>query len=182
LDASDHFLGSLRQVEEFADMSPFVESAAAAAHSPLILAVTVDLDKSVFVQMALFAALVVVLKPLLFDPMLRVFALREERTVGAKAEARAMQERAADILARYDGALKQARSTAAEQRESHRKETAQLESQILEEARLAVETIMAAGRGRIIAEIETLQKDLAATSTGLAGEIGSQVLGREVRS
>ncbi|HSC88028.1 MAG TPA: H(+)-transporting ATPase [Polyangiaceae bacterium] len=162
-------------------MSPFVESAAAAAHSPLLLAVTVDLDKSVFVQMVLFAVLVVVLKPLLFDPMLRVFALREEKTVGAKDEARSMQERAADILARYDGELKKARALAAEEREAHRKETVRLEAQILDEARLTAEGILANGRSRIITEIEVLQKGLAANTGSLGAALASQVLGREVK-
>ena len=42
-------------------MSPFVESAAPAAGAsfrPLISSVTVDLDKSVLVQMAIFAVLI----------------------------------------------------------------------------------------------------------------------------
>lgn len=163
-------------------MSPFVESAAAAAHSPLILAVTVDLDKSVFIQMVIFAILVVVLKPLLFDPMLRVFALREERTVGAKAEARSMQERAADILSKYDKELALARASAAEEREAHRRETAKLEAEILEESRKAAEAISAAGRLRIAAETESLQRELQLQSAGLAAEIGGKVLGREMRS
>ena len=162
-------------------MSPFVESAAAAAHSPLILAVTVDLDKSVFIQMVIFAILVIVLKPLLFDPMLRVFALREERTIGAKAEARSMQERAADILSKYDKELAVARASAAEEREAHRRETAKLEAEILEESRRAAETISAAGRERIAAETQRMQLELQAKTSALAAEIGSKVLGREIR-
>ncbi len=162
-------------------MSPFVESAAAAAHSPLLLAVTVDLDKSVFIQMVLFAVLVVVLKPLLFDPMLRVFALREEKTVGAKDEARAMQERAAEILMHYDGELKKARASAAEEREAQRRETARLEAEIVDEARLTCASITASGRSRIITEIEALQKDLTASTPAIAAQIASQVLGREVK-
>ena len=35
-----------------------------------------DFDKTVLYQMLLFVVLMVVLKPLLFDPMLKIFALR----------------------------------------------------------------------------------------------------------
>src|SRR5690606_9564812 len=52
--------------------------------SALLASVTVDLDKSVFVQMALFGVLILILDPLLFRPLLRLFALREERTDGAR--------------------------------------------------------------------------------------------------
>lgn len=166
-------------------MSPFVESAAAAAYSPLrpsLLAVIVDLDRSVLLQMALFAILVVVLKPLLFDPMLRVFALREERTVGVKDDARSMQERAAEILSQYEKELALARATASEEREKQRRETAQLEAQILEEARQAADAIAEAGRQQIAVELARLEKELAARSTSLSQELSSKVLGREVRS
>ena len=57
-----------------------------------------DFDKTVLYQMALFMILMAVLKPLLFDPMMKIFALREERTDGAKAEARELQERAGELL------------------------------------------------------------------------------------
>lgn len=166
-------------------MSPFVESAAAAATTPLrpvLLAVTVDLDRSVFIQMALFAVLVVVLKPLLFDPMLRVFALREQRTDGAKAEARSMQERAADILIKYEGEVASARAQANQERDASRKETARLEAEILEEARRAADAITTAGRKAIGIEVSQLERELETQSGAFAQAIGSQVLGREIRS
>lgn len=147
---------------------------------PLIAAVTVDFDKSVFLMMALFALLIVVLKPLLLDPMLRVFALREERTDGAKAEARAMQEKAADILSNYEAEVAKVRAEATAERDALRKETARLEAEILAEARASAESIASEGRQRIESEIAGLQKELDAQAAGLAKEIGSRVLGREL--
>src|SRR4051794_32323191 len=49
--------------------------------------VTVDLDASFVVQLVLFVVLLVVLKPLLFDPMLRLFEEREKRIDHAIKEA-----------------------------------------------------------------------------------------------
>ena len=66
---------------------------------------TFDFDLTFVLQMLLFAALIVVLRPLLFEPVLRVFEERERRTEGARAEARQMQEEAGELLSRYEGEL-----------------------------------------------------------------------------
>lgn len=164
-------------------MSPILESAARAAETPfrpLLAAVTVDLDRSVLLQMVLFSVLIVLLKPLLFEPMLRVFALREERTEGARAQARGMQERAADILANYEKELAKIRVVAAEERNKVRTETAKLESKILEEAHEASTRILEDGRRQIAAELQAIREELALRSSALAQDIGRQVLGREV--
>lgn len=165
------------------DMSPLAEGALPSVINKVphvIAAVTVDFDKSVFVMMALFAFMVVVMKPLLLDPMLRVFALREERTDGAKAEARAMQERAAEILSNYEAQVAEVRAQATADRDALRKETARLEAEILAEARMAAESIAKEGRARIEAEVLALKTDLDSRAAGLAKEIGSRVLGREL--
>ena len=148
--------------------------------SPILASVTVDLDKSVFIQMAVFAVLIVVLKPLLFDPLLAVFALREERTDGAKAEARTMQERAAEILSGYESKLNHVRLEASHERETLRRETAQLESKIIDEARASTEGIVNEGRRRIAAEMATFEEDLKAREVTVTQDITSRVLGREM--
>jgi F-type H+-transporting ATPase subunit b len=147
---------------------------------PTLLAVTVDFDKSVFLMMALFALLIVVLKPLLLDPMLRVFALREERIDGARAEARGMQERAAEILRNYEAQVAKVRAEAVAERDAQRRDTARLEAEILAEGREAVEAITREGRLHIEADVAKLERELSQSAGSLAKEIGSRVLGREV--
>jgi F-type H+-transporting ATPase subunit b len=166
-------------------MSPLVERATTSAHKfipPVIAEVTVDFDKTVFIQMALFALLILILKPLLLDPMLRVFTLREERTDGAKAEARSMQERAAEILANYESEVAKVRSEATAERDAIRKATAKVEAEILAEARNAAEAIAAEGRQKIESEVATLQKDLEQQAAAISRDIGTSVLGREISS
>ncbi len=169
----------------FADMTPLVERAAATAHhspSSLLLSVTVDVDKSVFVQMALFALLMFVLKPLLFQPRLDLFAVRERKTDGAKSEARDMQERAADILSRYEKELTAARASANAERETLRRETAKMEAEVLSEAQKSAEAITREGRARVEQEVAALRTALAASEPELARQISAKVLGREVRA
>lgn len=145
-------------------------------------AVTVDFDKSVLLQMVLFVFLIAVLKPLLFDPVLKVFALRERRTEGAKAEARELDERAGQLLRKYEAELARIQRVVGEQRDRIRAETAKLEGQILNEARQAASEIIADGRRQIEAESNRIRFDLGREAERASKVIAAQALGREVSS
>lgn len=139
-----------------------------------------DFDKTVIYQALLFIGLMVVLKPLLFDPMLKIFALREERTDGARAEARELQERAGELLKQYEVELVRVNQVAAEERQRLRNETAKLEAEILEEARQATARIVEDGRRRINDEVNRIRFDLGKESERVSQQIVSRVLGREI--
>jgi F-type H+-transporting ATPase subunit b len=146
----------------------------------LLLSITVDFDKSVFIQMVLFAGLILVLKPLLFDPMLVLFAAREAGTTGARADARAMQEKAAEILSRYEIELGAAQKKAHAERDQMRRETSALEAQIIKEGRDAADKILIDGQARIENELAQLQKELSDRGPELSRQIGSRILGRDL--
>jgi F-type H+-transporting ATPase subunit b len=150
--------------------------------SALLASVTVDLDKSVLVQMALFGLLILLLDPLLFRPMLRLFALREQRTDGARADARAMQEKAAELLSNYESEVARIKATASAERDALRRETAALEASMLAEARAAADLVLAAGRKRIADDFTQVREDLQAKKDDLVRGIGARVLGRELGS
>lgn len=143
--------------------------------------VNIDFDLTFIAQMVVFAALVVVLRPLLFDPVLGLFEERERRTDGARAEARQMQERAGELLVEYETELERVNRVAAEERDRSRAETARLEGEILAEARAAAAKIVDEGRARIEEEVHSIKFDLGRESERLAHDIASSVLGREVR-
>jgi F-type H+-transporting ATPase subunit b len=145
----------------------------------VIASVNVDFDKGVFLQMAMFSIAIILLKPLLFDPMLRLFALREERTDGARAEARAMQERAAEILANYEAEVAKVRSDATRERDAVRRETMQLEAKILADARDAAEGIAAEGQIRITDQVSGLKGELDQQATQIVSQMVVSILGRE---
>lgn len=142
--------------------------------------VTLDFDNTVILQALLFTVLLLVLKPLLFDPMLRVFALREERTEGARATARELQERAGELLGQYEKELGRVAQVAAEERDRLRAETAKLEAEILREGREATARIVETGRKRIEAEVNALQFELGRESERAAEEIVLRLVRREV--
>jgi F-type H+-transporting ATPase subunit b len=143
-------------------------------------AVNIDLDWSFTLQMVLFAGLIVVLKPLLLDPVLRVFEERENRTDGAKGAARAMQEQAGELLQRYEQELLRVNRAAAEERDRMRAETARLENEIVSAARASTAKILEQGRNDISKQVDQIRFDLGREAERLSRDIAGRALGREV--
>lgn len=143
--------------------------------------VSIDFDRTVLVQMALFVLLMLVLAPTLFGPLLRLFEERERRTEGARAEAREMQERAGELLLRYQTELGRVQQVAAVERERLRMETMRLETKILDEARAATAAIVEQGRSHLNVETAKLRVELEAKTRQISAEIAKAVMGREVQ-
>lgn len=140
--------------------------------------VTLDFDNTLGIQIILFVLLMLLLEPLLFRPVLRVFALREDRTEGAKAQARELDERAGEIYQRYERELERVNRVAAEERDRVRSETSKLEAEILREARVAVAKVVDDGRKQITAELTRIRFDLGRESERLSHDIAERVVGR----
>jgi F-type H+-transporting ATPase subunit b len=145
-------------------------------------AVNVDLDPTFIVQFLLFAFFIVLMKDVLFDPLLRVFEEREKRTAGAIAEARQMDERALALKQEYDSRLEAIRREAVVDRERVRAQVKKLESELVERARAEVQQRLSAGLGDVQREVEIIRVDLDAQRAALAAEIAARVLGRDVRA
>lgn len=141
---------------------------------------TIDFDLTFVLQMALFAALIVVLKPLLFDPMLQVFEAREALTEGVRGSARSMQEEAGALLRQYEQELSRVHQVAREERDKLRAETARLEAEQASEARAAVSRVIEQGRAEIAAQRSQLEFELGQRAERLAREVAEQALGRRL--
>jgi F-type H+-transporting ATPase subunit b len=141
---------------------------------------TVDFDTTVLFQAMLFLILMLALRPLLFDPLLRVFEEREKRTDGVRSEARALEEHAAELLAKYEKEHDRVVHVLGDERDRMRTETTQLESQILGEARIRATHVVDEGRASVAHEAAALRAEFARRSGGLAKELATAVLGREV--
>ena len=143
-------------------------------------AVQLEISAVFLAQFILFGLFVGLMKPLLFDPLLRVFEERERRTEGAKKEAREMDAAAGEILTRYEAELAKVHHEAGLEREKHRAETARLEAKIMAEARAETTQIVEAGKARIAAEVAALRQELEQTKPELAAQIASRIIGREM--
>src|SRR4051812_8556883 len=105
-------------------------------------AITLAVDLTFLAQFLLFGVFVTLLKPLLFDPLLRVFEERERLTDGARHEAQCMAAEAGELLQRYGGELARVRREAGLERERLRQDTARLETRIMVEARAETAAII----------------------------------------
>lgn len=145
-------------------------------------AIQLDLNVTAVAQFILFTAFVVLMKDLIFDPLIRVFEERERRTAGAIDDARDLDERALELKAKVDARLEEVRRDAAADRERARSKLKKMEGELLGAAREAATEKLTAGLGKVDAEAATIRKDLDGQRGTLAAEIASRVLGRGVRS
>jgi F-type H+-transporting ATPase subunit b len=141
---------------------------------------TFDFDLTFLLQMVVFATLIVVLKPLLFEPVLRVFEEREQRTEGARDSARAMQEEAGQLLSRYEKELAKVHEVARQERDRIRAETAKVEGELIAQARDTATKILDDGRKRLDQERRQLEFGLGRESERLARTLAEVVLGRSL--
>jgi len=143
-------------------------------------AVDVDFDKTLFIQAALFLVLLFVIKPLLLDPMLKLFEERERRIDGAKLEARKMDEQSAGALSKFEGEMNKVRASANVERDKVRAEALKAESDLLGKVRERTAAKLEAGRKANTEEEKRARSGLETESRELARLLASRALGREV--
>jgi F-type H+-transporting ATPase subunit b len=143
-------------------------------------AINVDVDWTFVVQLVLFVGLTLVLKPILFDPMLTLFEEREKRIEGTKLQARKIDERSATALATYESEMARARAAAGAERDKVRAEGLAREQQILAGVRAATTKVIDDGKRAAHAEADRVRAALRAEGVEVARQVASRVLGREV--
>jgi len=143
--------------------------------------VDVDFDATLLIMVALFIFLWIVLKPLLFDPMLRLFEERERQVDGAKLLARKIDEKSAGALTHYESEMQRARSTANVEREKLRAEGLKREAEILTKVRASTAATVEASRKQMLDAAAAARKGLSSDMPSIAADFASRALGREVR-
>ena len=143
--------------------------------------VEVDFDPTLFIMVGLFIFLWIVLKPLLFDPMLRLFEERERRIDGAKLLARKIDEKSAGALTRYETEMQSARTAANVEREKLRAEGLKREAEILAKVRASTAATLESSRKQMLEEAASARKGLSSDMQSIAADFASRALGREVR-
>jgi F-type H+-transporting ATPase subunit b len=144
--------------------------------------VNVDLDLSLVVQIGFFLVLLFVLKPALFDPMMKLFEEREKRIEGTRHQATKEDERSAKALAKYEAILSKAREAGTTERDALKAEGTKREAALMTTVRAETSATMEQGRAAIGRETADARKQLGADARSLGREMASRVLGREVAS
>jgi F-type H+-transporting ATPase subunit b len=144
-------------------------------------AINVDVDLTFVVQLVLFVGLMLVLKPVLFDPMLRLFEERERRIEGAKLQARKIDEKSATALAKYESEMSIARAAGNVERDKIRAQGIAREQEILASVRATTAAVLDEGKHAAHAEAERVRLALKSQAIEMARDLASRVIGREVR-
>jgi F-type H+-transporting ATPase subunit b len=145
-------------------------------------AINVDFDATFLVQLVLFVALTLVLKPLLFDPMLKLFERRERLIDGVKAEARHIDHKSVSALSKYEAEMAAARAAGNAERDKVRADGIQREAEILAVVRESIARVADEGRREAQAEARRAREGLGAEATQIAQDLAARVLGRQVKS
>jgi F-type H+-transporting ATPase subunit b len=117
-----------------------------------------------------------ILRSLFFQPLLKVMAERDARTLGAQKSAEAAQMAAAEKIRQYEEALKQARAKVYAEQEAARKKLMEERAAFLKEARAKAAAEVNAGKQGIEKEFAVAKKELQATAAQLSVEIARRVL------
>jgi F-type H+-transporting ATPase subunit b len=140
----------------------------------------IDIDHTVWIQLALFLVVAFVCSRLLFRPYLK---MRDERTAGiegARDEAARLSAEADARLDRYESQVEAARVRAQDERRKIRSEAGERQRQVTDRARAEATESLDDAKGRIREETEAARKQLLPQAKQLAGDIADALLGRRV--
>jgi len=135
-------------------------------------------DFSFYIQIASFFLLVVALRELLFQPVMRVLDERTARTIGVRAEAEAATRASDDSARTYDRRLEDIRRQLAGETESARVATAAEERTILDAAQGEAGVALAARRQSLQAQATQAREALGREAENIARRMVDKVVGR----
>jgi F-type H+-transporting ATPase subunit b len=141
----------------------------------------IDLDGTVFVQLAMFFVAFVVLYGLVFKPMVALLDARDLAIEGAKDEAKHLDAEVLEKQASFEAQLKRVQGTAGEERERLRAEGQELERKLLETVRVETTQLLNDAKAQLDTESVAARGELVRDRPELARIIASRVLGREVQ-
>ena len=117
-----------------------------------------------------------ILRSVFFQPLLKVMAERDARTLGAQKAAQAAQAAAAEKVKQYEDALKQARAKVYAEQEADRKKLLDERAGFLKEARTKAAGEVNVAKERVAGELTAAQEEIEASVAQLAVEIARRVL------
>ncbi len=141
----------------------------------------IDLDGTFWIQLGLFGIAFLILRPLVFRPMVQLFEARENAIEGAKLEALRLQDEAAAEGEEFEEEMRRLRLQAGEERDRLRAEGKRLERTVLERVREETDKQLAEAEAKLAREQTKLRDELQQSVPVLAKQIASKMLNREVQ-
>ena len=117
-----------------------------------------------------------ILRTLFFQPLLKVMAERDARTMGAQKAAEAAQVAAAEKVKQYQEALKQARGKVYAEQETARKKLLDERATQLKDARSKASGEVGAAKDRVAGELASARREVESSVAQLSAEIVRRIL------
>lgn len=143
--------------------------------------VTVIPDYTIFVQMAIFIALIFILNIFLYKPILSIIERRKKHLDELENEIKLFNESVDKKAAEYEEKLKLAKANASELKKTIIKEGADQAKVIVDTVRNEIPAMMQEFQQKLDKEVQAARQTLDSQSRRLSLEIAEKVMGRSVQ-
>jgi F-type H+-transporting ATPase subunit b len=140
----------------------------------------ITLDLAFVIQLINFLILLLVLNILLYRPLRRVMAERDNDIKGARSKAADVDREVQERIAEYEARLRAVKSGVSQERAGLKQEALAQESVILEKARKEAAESVAAIKAKVAQEAAEATRILQEQAQDLSRDICEKVLGRSL--
>ena len=141
----------------------------------------VDINLTLFVQMANFLVLIVILNYLLYKPILAILDKRKRRLDESEGEIKRLNATVEQKAAEYEEKLRLAKQDALGKKNEILKEAADSAKAIIDERRSKIPAMLAEFQGNVGQEVDAARRILKDQSQKISAEIAEKVLGRSLQ-
>jgi F-type H+-transporting ATPase subunit b len=139
----------------------------------------IDLDGTIVFQLVTFVLVFVVLRVLVFKPMLALFDARDKAIDGAKQAAKSLETDADAALKTFEAKVREAKVEAAAERDRLRADGQRLERELIAKARVDADKTLADATATMNGEAEAVRAHMKTSVPALAAQIAEKLLGRK---
>lgn len=140
----------------------------------------ISINATLFVQVINFLIIVFILNKILFKPILKSLAERDNLIEGSKVRAIELKQKGEEKLIEYNRALDQARLKASEGQVEIRKEAMAAADTMIQSAMAEEQKIIAQIRDEIKVEAEKAHIELKAQAENICNHVTLKILGRTI--
>ena len=141
----------------------------------------VDINLTLFVQMANFLVLIVILNYLLYKPILAILDKRKRRLDESEGEIKRLNATVEQKAAEYEEKLRLAKQDALGKKSEILKEAADAAKAIIDERRSKIPAMLAEFQGKVGQEVDAARQILKNQTQKISAEIAEKVLGRSLQ-
>ncbi len=140
----------------------------------------IDIDYSIFIQIALFLVIWFFLARFVFTPFQRLLGEREQRTEGMKAEAETLLEEAQRLRIQYEERITKAKEEGDSIKEGIRQEALEAREELLAQVQEEAARFLQTARQQIQQEMEKGRELALQEAEVLAQQMAEKILARKV--